>query len=125
MDNVNYRPPYFKPLKNIFNDDTIRPVNNVVPCTVNIDDDVISEFNTKINGDGKNAHTIMSDSCVTVVNILKKINESNDSCGGDNGKPLQLIELVNSTMFTDICEDNLTVDNEKKMNKNALEFNLQ
>ena len=51
------------------NDDITRPINNIVPRTVNTDDGVITEFNTKINSDDKDAHTNMSDSCESVFNI--------------------------------------------------------
>ena len=113
MDNVNYCPPCFELLAYMSNDDTIRPVNNVVPRTVNTDDDVISEFNTKMNSDDIDAHTVMSDSCETIRNTLNKINESNNSRDDDNGKPPQSIEVENATMFTDVCDNNLTVGNEK------------
>ena len=39
VDNVNCCPPRFRLLKYISNDDIIRPINNIVPCTVNTDDD--------------------------------------------------------------------------------------
>ena len=68
MANVNCCPPRFKLLKYVSNDDIIRPINNVSPCTVNTDDDIITEFNTKINSDDKDAHTNMSDSCESVFN---------------------------------------------------------
>ena len=86
VDNVNHCPFCFKLLEYMSNDDTIRPVNNVVLSMVNTDDAIISEFNTNMNSDDTNAHTVISDSCETVRNILNKINESNDSCGDDNGK---------------------------------------
>ena len=58
MDNVNYYPLYFEVLKYVSNDNTIRSVNNVVPHTVNTDDDIISEFNTKMNSDDTDVYTI-------------------------------------------------------------------
>ena len=104
MDDVNYCPPCFKVPKYMSNDDNIRLVNKVVSRTVNTDDDVISEFNTKINRNDKDAHTVMSDSCGLVFNTLNKINKSDDSCGDDNDKSPQLIEVYNPTTFTDVCE---------------------
>ena len=43
----NYCPSCCELLEYMPNDNTIRPVNNVVPRTINTDDDVILEFNTK------------------------------------------------------------------------------
>ena len=37
----------------MFNHDTIRSLSYVVSRTVKTDDDIISEFNTKMNSDGK------------------------------------------------------------------------
>ena len=53
MDDINYCPPCFKVPKYMSNDDNIRLVNKVVSRTVNTDDGVITEFNTKINSDDK------------------------------------------------------------------------
>ena len=55
----------------------------------------------------------MNDSCKIVRNTLNNINESDDSHGGENGKPPQSIEVENSIMFTDVCDNDSNVGNEK------------
>ena len=95
------------------NDNSIRPINCVVPRMANTDDDVISEFNRKINSDDTDVHTFMSNWCKIVRNTLNKINEFDDSRGDDNGKPPQSIEVANPTVLTNVCDNNLTVGTEK------------
>ena len=91
------------------NHDNISRVNDVIPRTVNNDNDDITEFNLKLNRNDSEDISItktgINDSFNTVFSKLNNINLSDGSCGDDKGAHPKTIYFLKSTLTTAIGEE--------------------
>ena len=103
VDTFNYFPTCFKQLKSMSDHDNISCINDAILRTVNIDADVITEFNSKLNSDDSEdlsiTQSVISNSCDIGFNKLNNFNLSDDSCGGDKDALPKTIGFLKSVIY--------------------------